>query len=280
MRVLLVTPLYSQHYDAGHLWLKAFNDLGHLCEVWDYRLQPGRYKIPTEYAPGWQPNLVMVLKGESVDPTTLPHPRFCYWPDALERTPGIEQVLQQYDRVYTPVRPTPPRMVWLPTGWDPDIHRYTGASKDIDSLYIGTNNSDRKRHYLAAIKPQVVAGNGWGNIREPSITFLPPHYLHDFVSLTSRAKVAINIHQGPVGLNRKLFECCACAFTITDRVPGVEEVLGDITEAVSFTTPEEGKTLLEKWGKDDRGREEMWQKERERIAPYTYLNAVLKSLEL
>ena len=283
MNILLVTPLYSQHYDAGHFWLRALNQLGHTVAVWDYRREPG--------PPPVKPDFTLVLKGEGIDPRTLRRPRVCYWPDALERTPGVQDVLQDYDRVYTPVRPTPPGMTWLPTGWDPAIHGCTGAPRDIPSLYIGTNNSPRKREFIMAIWPQVIAGNGW---EEEAITIrpgqpqyrLPPHYLHDFVALASRAKVAINIHQGPAGLNRKLFELIPSAFTITDRVPGVEEVLGgDIAphlgyDKVSFTTPEEGRALLDRWLADEKGREALWEKEKVRIAPYTYLNAARQILDL
>lgn len=281
MNILLATPLYSQHYDAGHFWLKALNDLGHYVRVWDYRL------FPTP--PPDRGDFTLVLKGESVDPRLLGRPRICYWPDALERTPGVQDVLQDYDRVYTPVRPTPPGMTWLPTGWDPAIHGCTGAPRDIPSLYIGTNNSPRKVEFLKVIDPWAVAGNGWGypgtgvvavmGLRPPKSAF-PPHYLHDFVALTSRAKVAIDIHQGPAGLNRKLFELIPSAFTIVDRVPGVEEVLGDITDQVSFATPEKGRALLEQWLINTRGREALWEKEKVRIAPYTYLNAAKKVLEL
>ena len=267
MNILLVTPLYAGGFDAGHFWLKALNELGHLVAVWDYRTQP----IP----PPVKVDFTLVMKGESIEPRTLRRPRICYWPDALERTPGIEQVLQHYDRVYTPVRPTPAGMTWLPTGWDPSIHRVMQAPRDIPSLYIGTNNSPRKRGFLAVVKPTFLAGNGWPDTWQA----LGPQYLHDFVALASRAKVAINIHQGPVGLNRKLFELIPSAFTITDRVPGVEEVLGeDLGYQVSFDTPEEGKSLLEWALLHPEKMEELWAKEKAKIAPYTYLNACRKIL--
>ena len=276
MNILLVTPLYSQHYDAGHFWLRALNQLGHTVAVWDYR----RDLNPPPIHPGFP----LLLKGAGIDPRTLRRPRVCYWPDALERTPGIQDVLQAYDRVYTPVRPTPPGMTWLPTGWDPTIHGCTGVPRDIPSLYIGTNNSERKREFVDTIWPNTVAGNGW---ETPAVVIklghprsdLPPHYLHDFVALASRARVAIDIHQGPAGLNRKLFELIPSAFTITDRAPGVEEVLGDIADQVSFTTPEQGQALLERWLINTNGREALWEKEKVRIAPYTYLNAARKMLD-
>lgn len=287
MKILLATPLYASHWDAGHFWLKALNGLGHTVLVWDYRLNP----LPRCF----QTDFTLVMKGESIDPEMLPHPRVCYWPDALERTPGIEKLLSQYDKVFTPVRPTPADMEWLPSGgmewlpsgWDEDIHRYTGAEKDIPSVYIGTYNSWRKVEFLRAIRPDRLVGNGWDLVSDDiyagsgqSFGLLPPQYLHDFVALASRAQVLINIHQGPVGLNRKIFEMISCGLTITDRVPGVEEIFGqDLAQLVSYRTPEEGHKLLKAWlGRPQKERDEIWQLEKKAIEPYTYREAAERIL--
>ena len=283
LRILLATPLYSaHHWDSGHFWLKAFNSLGNYVRIWDYRLE-----LDT---PVGQWDFTLIMKGESVDPETLPHPRFCYWPDALDRTPSIETLLAKYDKVFTPVRPTPADMEWLPSGFDPDIHHYNGAKKDIPSLYIGTNNGQRKIDFLKKIRPSIIAGNNWGGVAEQindgytqPIRLLLPQYLHDFVALASRAQVLINIHQGPqvpVGVNRKLFECCACGLTISDRVPGVVEILGpDLAQLVTFDTPQEGRELLEYWSdRTQEERDEIWGKEKKAIEPFTYVEGVKRIL--
>jgi len=273
MNILLVTPLYSQHYDAGWFWFRALQRLGHSVTVWDYRLdvQPPPFTV--------FPELTLVLKGEGLNPQMFPSPRFCYWPDAFERTPSIMSTLERYDRVFSPVRPTPSEAEWLPTGWDPAIHRDLKLPvKTIDSLYIGTFNSERKAEFIRQVKPQVVAGNEWEKLPDAcsvlNITY-PPAYLHDMVSLANKAKVLIDIHQGPVGLNRKFFEMIACGFTIVDRVPGVEEVLGkELEGAVSFKDGKQAHEMIKYYLGHPEEREALWKVEREAIQPYTYEMAV------
>ena len=270
MKILLVTPLYSQHFDAGWFWFRAFQHLGHEVDVWDYRL---------DEAPVWKReyDLTLVLKGESVYPDLLPHPCFCYWPDAFNREPGIERKLGAYNKIFTPVRPTPSGMIWLPTGYDPVIHHEVEGKKEIASLYIGTNNSLGKALWLEEIGPRVVAGNGWGLTE--GIHDLPPAYLHDFVRLASRAVVGIDLHQGEVGLNRKFFEMISCVFTITDKVPGVDEVLGkNLAEAVSFSSPQEAKVMIKHYLIHPDERKLLWDLEKKAIFPYSYTGAVEKVL--
>jgi len=267
MNILLATPLYSTHYDAGWFWLRALNQLGHSISVWDYRLDEN--PPPFTHYPG----VTIVLKGETIDPRRLPSPKAVYWPDALERTPGVEEVLEHYDKVFTPVRPTPDNMEWLPTGWDPAIHRDLQIKRR-DTMYIGTCNSDYKRDMIEAIRPDLVHGNNW------DYGYLPPVYLHDFVHCANEAKILIDIHQSPtVGLNRKFFECIACGFTIVDKVPGVEDILGEeLADQVSFETPKEAKELIRYYLDRPEERNEVWQLEQEKIQEFTYEKAVERIL--
>jgi len=280
MNILLVTPLYSTHYDAGWFWLRTLNQLGHPVQVWDYRLDVN----PPPFL--HYPDVTLVLKGETVDPRKLPHPVINYWPDALERTPGIEGVLKYYDKVFTPVRPTPDWIEWLPTGWDSSIHRNLREARH-GVTYIGTNNSEYKEQMVSEISPDAVIGNGWDSIqigpldyKVPSVSILPPKYLHEFVWWANRARILVDIHQSPtVGLNRKFFEMIACGFTIVDRVPGMEEILGwRLTQQVSFTNSNEAKELISHYLERPEEREETWQLEREKIQEYTYKKVAEKIL--
>jgi len=267
MNILLITPLYSTHYDAGWFWLRALNQLGHSVQVWDYRLD-------VDPPPFFHyPEVTLVLKGETIDPRKLPSPKAVYWPDDLERTPGIEKVLQHYDKVFTPVRPTPDWMEWLPTGWDPAVHKNLNISRDVETIYVGTANSEYKIKMVEKIWPEKVHGNGW---RE----WYPPVYLHELVQVLNRGRILIDVHQSPtVGLNRKFFEMISCGFTITDRVPGMEEILGwGLTHQVSFTSSDEAKELIRYYLERPREREEVWLLQREKIQEYTYEKAVKRIL--
>ena len=277
MHILLVTPIYSQHYDSGHFWVRALNQLGHFVTVWDYRLD----KSPPPFTR--YPDLTLVLKGEGLDPHSLPGPRFCYWPDALERTPGIEGVLRGYDKVFTPVRPTPDWMEWLPTGWDPTIHRDLELDRMIDSIYVGTANSPYKVNVVSRIRPTLVFGNNWPREVEPSRSGWSrgPIYLNEMVRWFNASKILINVHQSSeVGLNRKFFEMIACGFTLTDHVPGVEDVLGyDLTSEVVFSSVKHARGMIQYYLEHPKEREILWRREREVIEPYTYLKAAERILD-
>jgi len=269
MNILLATPLYSQHYDAGHFWLRALNQLGHSVQVWDYRLD----KDPPPFA--HYPEVTIVLKGENVDPRKLPRPAINYWPDALERTPGIEETLKLYDKAFGLVKPLSDWMEWIPTGWDPAIHKDLGLLKAMRTIYVGTANSKYKTDMIHRIKPDLVYGNGWRSSPE-----FGPRYLHDLTYVLNHAEVLIDVHQSPdTGPNRKLFEMIACGFTIVDRVPGVEEILGwGLTNQVGFKTPEEARELIKYYLERPKEREKIWQLEREKIQEYTYEKVVKRIL--
>ena len=264
MRILLATPYLSQHYDSGHFWVAALCRLGHSVILWDYRLE--REPPKTDY------ELALVLKGEQVNPSVLRRPRFCYWPDNFARTQGVERLLSGYDRVFTPVFPTPPGYIWLPTGYDSLLHKDLHTWRQFETLYIGTNNSSEKLEKVRFLRPSVVAGNAWEN--EKTLNRYPPLYLHDFVRMANRATIALDIHQGDVGVNRKLFELVPCAFTLVDRVPGIEEIFGRITPMVSFESIGQAKEMIDYYLYNPIMRESIWQEEQTKIEPFSYEKAV------
>lgn len=282
--VLLATPLYASHHDAGHFWLRALTSLGHEVTVWDYRLD----EEPPPGPMARHPDTVLVMKGESLYMPKMhrlfPSARFiCYWPDKFEREPGIlDRLLAGYDQVFSPVRPTPDRVTWLPTGWDPKIHAPAfGASRSFnyDSVYVGTSNSQYKVDMVREITPSVVFGNDWWR-KSPLEWGLPavgmPIYGAALASCLNRARVAVDIHQSPeTGVNRKFFEMMACTFTIVDDVPGVREILGeDLFAKVAYKTATQARDLIAYYRYRDTERDELWQQERAAIAPYTYEAAV------
>lgn len=267
MKILVATPFMSQHFDAGLFWAKALCSLWHSVILWDYRVQPEKITSLSNSAY----DLALVFKGEGLDPRLLHTPKVCYWPDALERTPGIEEVLQHYTKVFTPVRPTPNWMEWMPSGWDPAIHRDLGLPRVHLTMYIGTNNSDYKREMIMGIGPEVVYGNEWR--AERILVSGMPVYLHELTHQLNTSQILIDVHQSPtVGLNRKLFEMVACGFTLVDEVPGAREVLGDLP--VYFQGVEEAKAAVAYYLAHPEERERIWALERKAIKPYTYENCV------
>lgn len=260
--VLLASPFLSTHADAGWFWAMACGRYGYAVVPWDYRRNAD---FPTRNV-----DAMIALKTPLQIPPLGITDRVCYWPDALGRDAQSETFLKDYDRIFTCLRPTPKGMAWLPTGWDPTVHYPRRVEKSIDSIFIGTA-TQRKNEFLSVMEPSAVFGNGWGRNE--------PLYMDDYCSAMSAAKVIINIHRDEIGLNRRFFESMAVGFTITDIVPGVEEVLGKVlTNLVGFRTPAEGQALLTEFSTHERWREEAWALEQKAIEPYTYDAAVRRVL--
>jgi len=275
MKILVATPFMSQHFDAGMFWVKALCNMNHSVVLWDYRLHPERLSSISNS----NYELAIVFKGEGLDPRLLHTPRICYWPDDLGRTPGIEEVLRHYNKVFTPVRPTPDWMEWLPSGWDPSIHRDLKTERLVNTIYIGTANSDYKVKTITDISPTSVFGNRWV---ERGSSSNPPVYLRDLVGVSNQAKILIDVHQSPtVGLNRKMFEMMACGPTIVDRVPGVEEVLPGVWNLCSFNPEKvsEANLIISYFLSCPEARDDLWKRQRKAIEPYTYENCARRLLE-
>lgn len=287
MKILLASPFYSQHWDAGHYWARAFSRLGHELVLWDYR---------TDASPpdGTRCDLAVVMKGNpyvGAVASAVAQQSVCYWPDSFERGPDDgdqppanfpkpEELLKSYDIVFTPIRPTPEGLVWLPGAWDEKVHVRQDAIEFRDALFAGTR-TDRKAEFLKSISPLHVFGNGWTNTDERdvvasigSLGHHGPRYLHDYVATLSSYLIAINVHRDNIGVNRRLFEMMACGFTITDRVPGVVEILGEeLAEKVTFETPEEGREMKDRYlGRHLAEVAVLWDLEKKAIANYTYIH--------
>ena len=282
MRILVATPFLAQHFDAGLYWVRALTNLGHSVYLWDYRLQVNIPEVDADAS--------IVFKGEIVTPELLPKPSICYWPDALDRNPGVENRLKGYDKVFHLAKPAPDWLEWLPSGWDPAVHRsLEPPTGNYPSVYIGTCNSGYKKIMVKEIHPDVVFGNNWDNRGRENVPDNVPQgynvgtavYLHEFTLAANSAKVLIDIHQAPnAGPNRKLFELIACGFTIVDRVPGVEELLGvELIKSVTFSTSKEARSLIDYYVDHDEERERLWALEKEAIEPYTYENCARRLVE-
>lgn len=267
--ILLASPFYAQHWDAGHFWARALSRLNCSLLLWDYRIDPA--------PPLAQYDAALVLKGQPDTPEQLLSSAYkmCYWPDAFGRLPEAEAALRGYDRVYTMVRPTPEGMVWLPGAYDPVVHypRAEDGRMLFDTLFIGTATA-YKRQMLDELQVRIVFGNGWNQAI----------YLHEYAHTLSRALIAVNVHREPaVGVTRRLFEYISCTFTLTDLPPGVVEVLGpELADLVGFRTPQQGRERIAYYLAHPKDRAEVWAAERRAIRQYTYgalATSILEHLE-
>lgn len=273
MKILLASPVITSEFDSGIYILRALSELGHHVLVWDYRLNP-------HYPPTREDYDVMIAnKGELVPVHLFKPPRVCWYPDVLGRFPEHLGVIRQYDRVFAINKPPEgcDWATWLPGCYDPLAHRDLRLPKEWDTIYIGTANSKRKVEWIRAIDPQVIFGNRWELF---GIRAHPPRYSVRFAEAVNRARIAVNVHESEHGVNRKLYELVPCAFTLTDRVRGIEEILGDrLADLVCFDSPREARRLIRHYLKNPEERERVWAMERKALEPYTYENQVRKILE-
>jgi len=273
LKILLASPVITSEFDSGIYILRALSELGHHVRVWDYRLSP--YFPPTfgDY------DLLLANKGETVPVWRFKPPRVCWYPDVLGRFPEHLRVIREYDLVFTINKPPEgcDWATWLPGCYDPLVHQDLRLPREWDTIYIGTANSKRKVEWIRAIRPQVIFGNGWQRF---GIEAHPPQYSVRFAAVVNRARIAINVHESEHGVNRKLYELVPCAFTLTDRVRGIEEILGDrLADLVCFDSPRRARELIQYYLENPEERERVWAMERKLLEPYTYENQVRKILE-
>jgi len=273
MKILLVSPILTSEYDSGKYILKALCELGHYAHVWDYRLQPNKRNFP-------ECDLVLVNKGESIDPDIfkpLGVPVVNWYPDQLSRF-DVRDKLKKYDKVYSINKPEPGYewVEWLPGAYDEDVHRDVGIERKVDCMYIGTCNSSRKVDYIKTINPNLIFGNEWDNF---GIKAFPPVYGTKFTWVANHAKILVNIHQAEWGTNRKLFELIPCGFTLTDLVPGVEDIFGELADIIAFRTPEGGREMVKYYLEDEDERNKVWEMEKKIVKEYSYKNQIQKILK-
>lgn len=243
--------------------------MGHNVSLWDYRLEPKPESQSYDLFLGMKtpPEATQLVKG----------PKFVYWSDDFDRTPDLlANLLAAYDKVYTPVRPTPPGCIWLPTGYDPLVHVDRGFRRNWGCVSGGTY-TQRKKDFLEVIRPTFIFGNDW----EESVGGARMHgpvYLQDYVYFLGNANLLVNIHHGDVGVGRRLFEFIACGPTITDDVPGIPEVLGSVYKDVSFKTPEQGLELKNRLMANPGCLRELWEEERRAVRLYTYQSVATEML--
>ncbi|GEM_PF-6118507 len=239
--------------------------MGLAVQLWDYRLSPSP---PAGYRDA---SLTLVLKGEGINPQLLAHPRVCIWPDAFGRDPTAEVLLRAYDRVYTGAYEHPPGVQFLPLGFDDALHVSFNSERSPGAIFVGTA-TERKAKFLRAIQPNAIFGNGWGD-------GVYPVYGSELVQVLNQYLLAVNVHRDNMGVTRRLFEMIACGPTITDLVPGVEEVLGPVALEMGFHTPQEGAELKTSFLSHPDVLMAVWHKARAAIQPYTYQAAVRRIVQ-
>ncbi len=225
-----------------------------------------------------QPDLVLVYKGESVEPRSLHLARkmgircFNDFPDvsAFTHGPRLPRCLPLYDHVFTTksfgVRDFEhhfhlKQISYLPHGFDPEIHRPLSSRGRLadrfqaDASFIGTW-SPKKESFLAAVMPRNpginlrIWGSQWEKARTPC---LQPHIvgrdimgvLYPLAIESSRVNIAIlsEVRHGASSGDQttaRTFEIPACrGFMLHERTEELASFFDDGREVASFSSPEE-----------------------------------------
>jgi len=280
MHILLATPFFTSPWDNGRFWIHAFSKTGHTLTVWDYRLE---HKPPECDA-----DLTFVMKGtnsqftEAINPEILPGKTACLFPDFLQFYPNLQPIFKKYDRLFTTPIPTPELdwCVWAPGRYEPLIHRDLGMDKKYDTIYVGTLNSAHKEKMIKEIEPDLVYGDGWVQDHFKHSMVGPAKYLFDYTRAINEAKIAVCVFSPEWGPCPKPFEMCRITFTLIEKVPGVPEIFDKkLLDKVGFVTVKEAKEKVNYYLENEEERLELFEKEKEAVAPYTYSNTIEQVLK-
>jgi len=155
-----------------------------------------------------------------------------------------------------------------PGRYDPQVHKDLGLKKQFDTVYIGSMNSNRKIFWVNGVRPQVVCGNGWERIYGKTVN--PPFYSFDFTTIINKARIAYVFFKMPWGPQPKTFECPQITFSLIEKVEGVPDIFGKLTNKICFSSPKEAIELRDFYLENEELRLRIWEKEKEITKPYTY----------
>ncbi len=285
MKILLIAPC-SKPYQHGSFMLKYLTGMGHEVCAFDYRQHPptalGRWPLVSNHwiypvllrslpvknrllirqALDFKPELILVVKGESVLPQTIEYLKqhtgalaINWFPDDPHLFNAVARHnANAYDVIFTSSADAVAwykelgikRVHWLGFACDPEIHKQLELTPEEQTQYeseicfVGTYYPERQRilKQLADFKLKF-----WGpHWYRPLIgNKLYKHYMgsaiyhQDMVKAYNAAKIVINIHPAVMrhkGLraNMKAYEIAGSgAFQLCDKTKGLEEVfaIGD-----------------------------------------------------
>lgn len=330
MRILLIAPHFvgrwaesnqaalqslghsvrTVYYDRSPIESRAVR-LAAMSAVWSWRsrdairtwflhrLSDLRHRFLVRIARNFSPNLVIVLKGDSIPMAALEElrvytriPIVSWWVDDPFRFPESVETYSFYDhffifdRAYIPqlkmagVR----RLTFLPCACDTDTYRPMVVSAidrrryACDIAFVAGFFSPREQivEKLAGLDV-AIWGPGWKlpeaqqAIRAVGRKALRGRRLDSRRAgrLYNTAKICINIHHPQSkfnGLNTRSFEVLACgAFQLVDHLPGMCELLLPGEEVVCYESSDHARELTDYYLARPEARAEIGLKGRERV---------------
>lgn len=223
----------------------------------------------------YQPDLILVLKGETIYPETLTAlrkqnvPLVSWWVDDPFRIPGLINSFRFFDRLYmfdhecidllkaegiqniTYLPCACDRTTYSPQTLDPADYRHLNCTIGFVAMFDPSRSP-----LLSQMNGWNVGlwGSGWEVA--PELDQLPPgSWRGQYISPANAAKVynlakiCPNMHHPQTrrgGLNTRAFEIPAAGgFELIDNVPGLEEHFDIGREIVAYSSPEQFRALAE-----------------------------------
>lgn len=274
---------------AVRISITRSNALGYLAR---HALFQSYYSEITHLSRNFQPDVVLIMKGEGLDSATIErmkeatHAKLVLWypDDPRYYDTIIKRIIGSFDYVFT----MSPRAVGiyremgvknvacLPGACDPTFHRKLELTApdqsrySCDILFVGTYYPRRARFIKALRKAGLrlrIYGDYWnllwmGKGTKPAIP--APEMVKSF----NAAKIVLNVHANSdvaYKVNSRTFEATGCgAFVLTDRVYGLNDYFDVGKELACYENERELVELAKYYLDSDKEREEVSQRGHER----------------
>lgn len=262
------------------------------------------------------PNLVLVIKGEEIDASTVRRVRevgecpVVNWnPDNPFQNRSSErrmhtylEALEAYDAVFiwsrelfTPLYDEGAREVYhLPFAYDQDIHYPTDPSPkfETDVIFLGHWSEKRQRHMAALADADLelsIYGNYWGrkcfNRKVRRCVRGSAVFGDAYCRAMCSGKVVVNVvaDHNLDAYNMRAFEIPATgSFMATTRTEGQQKLFGEGEGMVCFDSPKELREQAEHYLEHTSEREQIAAIGAQRVEPHTYeqrIQTVISRLE-
>ncbi len=221
MRILLAGR--AAEYNAEYFYLKAFRNMGHQTVLIDeYKgirfgtvnryiqsrtkaldFLKNLYKVNkhiSAYCNGFQPDIIIVFKGEFLSDKTLREmsenfKTYLFWPDTYKFRPLLSRRLRFFNAVFTAANNIEfyrglgaKKIVTVPWACDPEFHRKMNVDYKYNVSFIGTAYRERRK-IIKKLNDANVFGDYWFGFRNRH----PPVFGDDYVTTINATKINLNL---------------------------------------------------------------------------------------
>ena len=258
-------------------------------------------------------DLVLVLKGERIDPVTIEvlretskAPWVNFYPDdpfseaRSNRLAFGPATLRAYDLCLTFARHLIPkyrsarveRVDWLPFARDPDQHSPVAhpAPPEFDAVFVGNLDAARVAWLEPIARELRLAVFGEYTLRAVPLgspvrraTFFPAAYGRDLAPALMRGSISLNVmrDQNRHSHNMRSYESLACgAFTLSQHTPELETMFRRDEEVVYAENPEAMLASAQRWLADPSGRARIARAGFARVENDTYQRRAVEILRM